>query len=81
MEVAIKRNNVNVHRAAANIIVSKSRATRGSVCNVLLSRVIGVPLNDQRSKLSRLFLNVYPAASHYDFVPQVFHVKVFILKL
>ena len=32
-----KRNNGNVHRAAANIIVSKSRAARGSVCNVLLS--------------------------------------------
>ena len=37
MEVAIKRNNGNVHRAAAKIIVSKSRAARGSVCNVLLS--------------------------------------------
>ena len=35
----LKPNNVNVHRAAANIIVSKSRAARGSVCNVLLSRV------------------------------------------
>ena len=34
-----KRDNVNVHRAAANIIVFKSRAARGSVCNVLLSRV------------------------------------------
>ena len=32
-------DNVNVHRAAANIIISKSRAARGSVCNVLLSRV------------------------------------------
>ena len=31
-----KRNNGNVHRAAANIIVSKSRAARGSSCNVLL---------------------------------------------
>ena len=30
-------DNVNVHRAAAKIIVSKSRAARGSVCNVLLS--------------------------------------------
>ena len=29
--------NGNVHRAAANIIVSKNRAARGSVCNVLLS--------------------------------------------
>ena len=36
--VFLKRDNVNVHRAAANIIVSKSRAARGSVCNVLLSR-------------------------------------------
>ena len=34
-----KRDNGNVHRAAAKIIVSKSRAARGSVCNVLLSRV------------------------------------------
>ena len=30
-------DNGNVHRAAANIIVSKSHAARGSVCNVLLS--------------------------------------------
>ena len=30
-------DNGNVHRAAAKIIVSKSRAARGSVCNVLLS--------------------------------------------
>jgi glyoxylate carboligase len=34
----IERDNGNVHRAAAKIIVSKSRAARGSVCNVLLSR-------------------------------------------
>ena len=34
-----KRDNGNVHRAAVKIIVSKSRAARGSVCNVLLSRV------------------------------------------
>ena len=34
-----ERDNGNVHRAAANIIVSKSRAARGSVCNVLLSDV------------------------------------------
>ena len=39
--VLIERDNVNVHRAAANIIVSKSRAARGSVCNVLLSGVLG----------------------------------------
>ena len=31
-------DNGNVHRAAANIIVSESRAARGSVYNVLLSR-------------------------------------------
>ena len=31
-------DNGNVHRAAAKIVVSKSRAARGSVCNVLLSR-------------------------------------------
>ena len=31
-----RRDNGNVHRAAAKIIVSKSRAARGSVCNVLL---------------------------------------------
>ena len=35
----IERDNGNVHRAAANIIVFKSRAARGSVCNVLLSTV------------------------------------------
>ena len=32
----VERDNVNVHRAAANIIVSKSHAARGSVCNGLL---------------------------------------------
>ena len=37
-------DNGNVHRAAANIIVSKSRAARGSVCNVLLSRGCAVCL-------------------------------------
>ena len=36
---ALKRDNVNVHRAAARIIVFKSRAARGSVCNVLLCGV------------------------------------------
>jgi len=34
----LSHDNVNVHRAAAQIIVPKSRAARGSVCNVLLSR-------------------------------------------
>ena len=45
----VERDNVNVHRAAANIIVSKSRAARGSVCNVLLSshRLSGDQLSDQ----------------------------------
>ena len=33
----IESDNVNVHRAAAKIIVSETRAARGSVCNVLLS--------------------------------------------
>ena len=33
-------DNGNVHRAAANTIVSKSRAARGSVCNVLLCGVL-----------------------------------------
>ena len=35
----MSRDNGNVHRAAVKIIVSKSRAARGSACNVLLSRV------------------------------------------
>ena len=41
--IFLERDNGNVHRAAANIIVSKSRAARGSVCNVLLSRVTNQP--------------------------------------
>ena len=32
----LEPDNVNVHRAAAKIIVFKSRAARGSVCIVLL---------------------------------------------
>ena len=36
-----KRDNGNVHRAAAKIIVFKSRAARGSVCNVLLCPFCG----------------------------------------
>ena len=36
IEVSFKPDNVYVHRAAAKIIVSKSRAARGSVCNVLI---------------------------------------------
>ena len=34
----VRRDNVNVHRAAANKLNIESRAARGSVCNVLLSR-------------------------------------------
>ena len=37
-----RSDNGNVHRAAAKTIVSKSRAARGSVCNVLLSDHHGV---------------------------------------
>ena len=37
-EATPRQDNGNVHRAAAKIIVSKSRAARGSVCNILLSR-------------------------------------------
>ena len=39
-----ERDNGNVHRAAAKIIVSKSRAARGSVCNVLLSDAFAIGL-------------------------------------
>ena len=35
--VQFKLDNGNVHRAAAKINASKSRAARGSACNVLLS--------------------------------------------
>ena len=34
--ISFQSNNGNVHRAAAKIIVFKSRAARGSVCNVLI---------------------------------------------
>jgi len=44
-------DNGNVHRAAANITASKSRAARGSVCNVLLSRV---PVDSQPQEASPL---------------------------
>ena len=42
--VPLKADNVNVHRAAAKVIVSKSRAARGSVCNELLSDVFATRL-------------------------------------
>lgn len=35
----VKRHNAWVHRAAANSIDFKTRATRGSVCNPLLSSI------------------------------------------
>ena len=38
----LERDNGNVHRAAAKIIVSKSRAARGSVCNILLSDLLAI---------------------------------------
>ena len=38
LSISGKRHNGNVHRAAAKINASKSRAARISVCNVLLSR-------------------------------------------
>ena len=51
-----KRDNGNVHRAAAKIIVSKSRAARGSVCNVLLSRVCRrVHRQDRRILMARSY--------------------------
>ena len=56
----LSHDNGNVHRAAAKIIVSKSRAARGSVCNVLLSPVLytasilagELPLGDLRVSVS-----------------------------
>ena len=34
----VRRDNVSVHRSAANKLNIKKRATRGSVCNALLCR-------------------------------------------
>ena len=45
----VESDNGNVHRAAANIIVSKSRAARGSVCNVLLSGVYAAVSHDMNT--------------------------------
>ena len=45
------RYNVNVHGAAAKNIVSKIRAARGSVCNVLLSDD-SVRLSDAEDEVS-----------------------------
>ena len=36
--ICVKRDNVSVHRAAANKFNNENRATRGSACNALLSR-------------------------------------------
>ena len=54
----VERDNVNVHRAAAKIIVFKSRAARGSVCNVLLSRHSLNVMFRKHSRDCRLFVNV-----------------------
>ena len=40
--INISLDNGRVHRAAANDIVSKSRAARGSVCNPLLSDALSI---------------------------------------
>ena len=37
-----ERDNVRVHRAAANKLNIESRATRGSVCNALLSGALAI---------------------------------------
>ena len=49
LRIEFKPNNGNDHRAAAKDVVPKSRAARGSVCNVLLSRVThsNLKCNDQ----------------------------------
>ena len=56
-------DNVNVHRAAANIIVFKSRAARGSVCNVLLSRQS--PVRDRFKPRVRLSAQFFAASRKY----------------
>ena len=43
-----KPHNGNDHRAAANSLNIEARATRGAVCNVLLSRVLPVIKGDAR---------------------------------
>ena len=40
IQSSAKRDNVRVHRAAANKLNIESRATRGSVCNALLSTAL-----------------------------------------
>ena len=40
--INLRSDNVNDHRAAAKIIVFKSHAARGSVCNVLSFRVLRI---------------------------------------
>ena len=70
----IERDNVNVHRAAAKTIVSKSRAARGSACNVLLSRVLRITYctvfpSIGRSKLLGGLIRIHNFDAG-DFVPQ-----------
>ena len=36
----MKSDNVSVHRTAANKLNNETRATRGSVCNALLSNLV-----------------------------------------
>ena len=43
-----KPHNVRDHRAAANSLNIEARATRGAVCNPLLSRVLPVIKGDAR---------------------------------
>ena len=55
---SMKSDNGNVHRAAVKVIVFESRAARGSVCNVLLSRgttcsFIPVRLDHRKAPLSK----------------------------
>ena len=57
---SLKWDNVNVHRAAAKIIVSKSRAARGFVRNALLSGRLGLIGRSIRSSVS--IVTCYPAS-------------------
>ena len=65
-----KWDNGNVHRAAAKIIVSKSRAARGSVCNVLLSRVVN-SLDEQSDFLISILGNDAPVWGNLNFIPNI----------
>ena len=58
-----QRYNGNVHRAAAKIIVSKSRAARGSVCNVLLSGSAS-SINSEILNLNHTTRTIVPSLLH-----------------